>query len=263
MICLLNDNHLRLADPRPMNASLRLPMGDSMFRSVVLSVLFATFLAGAADAYELTPLERTVSPAGRDASTTFRLDNKEAKPVAVELSIFSRAMAEDGSDILTPADNDFVVYPQQVIVMPGQSQTVKVNFVGTPPSGIEAAYRLVADQLPVDMDKKQTDKGGAMAVLVRYMASLYVQPQGVKPSIAVLASEVTSGGRLKVTLENSGSSHALLNDIQLRVGDKVLEGPQLEGLLGQNLLAGVKRDFFIVAPEGVARTPEVKLLKRQ
>lgn len=234
-----------------------------MYRPIAFALFLAATLASATHAYELTPLERTVSPTGRDASTTFRLDNKEAKPVAVELSVFSRAMAEDGSDILTPADNDFVIYPQQAIVMPGQSQTVKVNFVGTPPSGIEAAYRLVADQLPVDMDKKQTDRGGAMAVLVRYMASLYVQPEGVKPSVAVLGSGVTGGGRLRVTLENSGSSHALLTDIQLRVGDKVLEGPQLEGLLGQNLLPGVKRDFFIVAPEGIAKAPEVQLLKKQ
>jgi fimbrial chaperone protein len=216
-----------------------------------------------AQAYELTPLERTVSPAGRNAVTTFRLENKDSKPVAVELSMFSRTMTDDGSDILTPAENDFVVYPQQAIVMPGEAQTIKVSFVGTPPSGVEAAYRLVADQLPVDMDKKQADKGGAMAVLVRYVASLYVQPDGVKPSVVVKAAELTAGGRLRLVLENSGTSHALLNDIQLRVGDKVLEGPQLEGLLGQNLLAGVKREFFIVAPDGTAKVPDVKLMKKQ
>lgn len=55
-----------------------------------------------------------------------------------------------------------------------------------------------------------------------------------------------------VTLENKGNIHHILNQhtLELKVGDKTYEfgKNQLEGLFGQNLLAGKKRNFRLKTP---------------
>jgi len=59
-------------------------------------------MAAPAYAFKLTPIEAEFGP-GRLASQTFKVGNGGTLPVAIELSVHARAMADNGDDILAPA----------------------------------------------------------------------------------------------------------------------------------------------------------------
>lgn len=230
-------------------------------RSLLMMCAVLLGLASTAAAFEMTPLELTVAPQGSAAAGNFRLENTGSEPIAVEVSVFARQMTAEGADLLSAAGNDFQVFPQQVVVMPGETQTIKVRYVGPPVEGTEKAYRLVAEQLPIDVGQAAGDKGGAMNLLVRYVASLYVLPAGAAPAVTVVAAEPASRDRMKIVLANSGSSHALLTNIKVDAGGFEIAGDRLAGLIGENLLAGVTRTFYIAWPKELAQKPvQLRLL---
>ena len=230
----------------------------------ILSLVSLLILATAvpAFAFEMTPLELSLDSAGRESAGSFRIVNIDARPIAVEVSVYSREMTEEGADILYPADDDFIVYPPQMIVMPGQTQTLRVQYVGDPVDGVERAYRLIAEQLPIDLGNEQDRDGGSISLLVRYVASLYVGPPSASPALRVIVAEPAPRDRMRIVLANEGTGHALLTNLALRVGGRELAGDAIEGLLGENILAGVTRSFFIPWPEGVAKQPQALELVR-
>src|ERR1043165_1546619 len=109
---------------------------------LLLPALF--FLAiPSTQAFKLTPITMEFGTAGRGANQAFRVENESSNTVAVQISMLSRQMGLDGSETNTPADDDFVVYPPQVLLKPRQVQTVRVKWVGNPKPEKELAYRIL------------------------------------------------------------------------------------------------------------------------
>lgn len=211
-------------------------------------------LAGVcAHAISFTPIEMDFSPAGRGATQVFRLENTTAEVTAVEMSIKARAMAANGDDQLTDADDQFNVFPAQVVLQPGQVQTVRVQYVGVATLDRERAFRLIAEQLPVDVGQAPQN-GGRMRLLVKYVASVYVVPVNVKAVLSVTDTRiVTEGSRrwLQVTVNNDGGTRKILKDLKVEVAGIMLAGEQLKGMEGENVLARTTRVFRVPAPAGL------------
>ena len=233
-----------------------------MFRLLLALCLSILVAVTPAFAFEMTPLDLNLEPAGREASGRFRILNVDAKPIAIQVGVFTREMTDEGADILRPADDDFIVYPPQMIVKPGKSQTLRVKYVGATVDTVERAYRLIAEQLPIDLGDEPDRDGGSIALLVRYVASIYVGPRSARPALRVIAAKPAPRDRMRVVLANEGTRHALLTNLTLRVGGRELSDDAIAGLLGENILAGVTRSFFIPWPEGVAKQPQTLELVR-
>lgn len=235
-------------------------------RSIRFLILCAAVIAAApAVAFKMSPIVLYFSPAGRDATRSILLENQSDAPEAIELAIHARDMTLDGDDALTPAEDDFIVTPQQLILMPGQQQTVRVQWLGGAVEK-ERAYRLVAEQLPIDIGDAEHE-GGRVRFLVRYVASLYVAPDGARPSVSVADASIArseSGGVLTFTVTNSGAAHAALSDLVVNVfrdkGDEpivTLGADELGEISGAIVLAERSRRFVIPLaadiPAGPAR----------
>jgi len=206
-----------------------------------------------AQAISFTPIETEFSPSGRGATQVFRLENTQAEPAAVEIGIKERAMARNGDDQLTDAEDQFNVFPAQVVLQPGQVQTIRVQYVGVAALDHERAFRLIAEQLPIDVGQAPQN-GGRMRLLVKYVAAVYVVPTNVKAVLKVgETSLVTEGAKqwLQVSVVNEGSMHKILKDLKLDVGGMTLAGAQLKGMEGENVLARTTRVFRISAPAGL------------
>jgi len=213
-------------------------------------------------AFELVPMSMDFDPAGRGATRTFRLDNAADESVPVQISIVVRKMDLDGKETYTPADDDFAVYPPQAVVAPKQSQAVRVGYLGRADLKEEAAYRIIAEQLPVNLSREQ-GAGGRVNLVLRYLGTIYVVPKGVKPDVVLesVSAEPDQDGKRKlvVVLHNRGNAHTLLGRPQLEVtvtspeGAALppvrLEGDLLKGLTNENMLAGHKRRFVLPWPE--------------
>ncbi len=235
----------------------------------LLAAAFLLFVPAPAEAFKLTPIEMLFAPAGRGATQTFQITNAHNQPIAVEIRIAARDMKLNGEDVLRDAEDSFVVYPAQAIVLPGKSQTVRVQWLGDTAPKRELAFRMIAEQLPIDLDRSPGD-GARLKLLVRYIASLYVAPRGVKAKVVLESAgrKTAPNGeaKLAVVLHNQGTAHSLLRGLTLNVtgqapgGGKVsvaLTAKQLGGMIGQNLLAGRRRVFRLPWPAKLSSGPVV------
>lgn len=209
-------------------------------------------------AFTITPITMEFEPSGRGASRTFRLDNDSDSSVGVEIQILTRVMAQDGTEKNEPATNEFTIFPTQVVLGPKKSQNVRVSWKGAPNPEHELAYRIMAEQLPVNLTANEA-QGARLNLVVRYMGTIYIVPPGAKPDVVVESVTVekcdVADERLIVVLHNKGTAHGLLRDLKLQItsGEKTVElaGDQLKGMANENVLAGSKRRFVIPKPEGI------------
>ena len=200
-------------------------------------------------AFKLTPIEAEFGP-GRLAVQTFKVENSDAQPVAVELSVHSRGMAGNGEDILAPTPEAFTVFPDQIVLQPGESQSVRVQWTGDQVPATEVAYRLMAEQLPITLGNEAANRSG-LKLMVKYLAALYVRPADPAAILsATIASDTRDGQKVAVVkVNNVGNAHAVLQAPMLEVsagGSAVSFSPeQREAVHGKNVLAGVERELVL------------------
>ena len=207
------------------------PTATTIGRLVAGAVAFLLLCPTPALAFKLVPFKADFAPAGRGAQQLFRVVNDGPVPVAVQVKMAHRVMKLDGTEDLPSADKDFVVYPQQLVVPAAGSRSVRVQYVGTTVLKQELAYRIVAEQLPVQLDKEKagTNQAG-LQVMVRYLGAVYVVPPGVRAAVKVEragrteATDKKGKPQLEVVVKNSGTAHTLLKDLTVEVKGKAAKG---------------------------------------
>lgn len=217
-------------------------------------------LAGPAHALKMSPFVSTFAPKGSGANQIYRIENDSPEPAAVQVSMARREMDENGREHLIDAEDEFAVFPPQIVLAPGEAKTVRVQWIGDPAPKAELSYRIVVEQLPVELGAPR--KGGQVRLLVRYEGSVYVAPGGVQSALSVVECNPTQAAdgspRLEVAVRNAGTAHAILANakLTLRLEDGrtvVLAGDKLKGLDGENVLAGKLRRFAVPWPDGLGR----------
>ena len=210
-----------------------------------------------AHAFKLSPIVMDFAPSGREANQSFRVENDSEQRVAIQISMLKRDMELDGKEINSDGDNDFIVHPTQILLEPKSTQTIRIKWIGERNSDKELAYRIVAEQLPVNLTKeKQT--GAKIDILVRYLGSVYIVPKGAKSEVvldSISEQQANETNQLIMVLHNRGSTHTVLRDLRFKfqAGGKTIElGPEeLKGIAGENILAGKKRQFTLPRPVGL------------
>ncbi|MBN2655883.1 MAG: molecular chaperone [Spirochaetales bacterium] len=207
--------------------------------------------------FQLTPISAELTPTGSGSIQNFKVLNNTGEIIAVQLSMHTRSTMVTGEEINEPADHLFIVYPAQIILKPGDEQIVRVQWKGETELAVERPFRIIAEQLPVDFSQESSVTGG-LKIMFRYIGSVYVGDKIMKSDVKVDKVERRTGlsgqDELSVTLYNSGTAHAILDNLKLNLTDsngnilKTLEGESLDGIEGENILAGEKREFALNIP---------------
>lgn len=193
----------------------------------------------------------SIAPSGANAVMTYKVTNESDQQTAVAIKVATRVIDTAGVETNQPADKLFLVFPARVVLKPNSSQNVKVQYRGTSAITSEQAYRVIAEQLPVDFTKS-TSSG--VNILLTYVAALYVTPKNAEPKLVFdKAIGVNDDGRvgLSVTVKNAGTKHALLSSPVLKITQSGNSAPfEFFGDLtaaidGQNILALSDRTFFV------------------
>ncbi|HDQ14681.1 MAG TPA: molecular chaperone [Sediminispirochaeta sp.] len=209
--------------------------------------------------FSFEPISRTFSPEGRGAIQTFRLTNDGDDYIAVRLRMYSREMDIDGNETREAVPELFTIYPNQVVLKPRSVQTVRIKWNGAADMDREQCYRLLVEQLPVDFAQNSQETSG-LKIMFRYLGSIYVSPPGTEAEIVVEEASVveTKGAKeLEIIFSNRGTRHAILNglilDLQVEGSGSMdthrLQGKELEGVIGENILPGSRRHFSIPLPD--------------
>lgn len=228
---------------------------------LILAFLFLLLVrVNPALAFQLRPMSQVFAPIGTDAMRSYEIINDQDERIAVEVSVLERSMNLNGEETYTPADDDFLIYPAQMILEPGVTQVVQVRWLGDPAPEEELAFRLSAEQLPINLlDPNQPlpeQSIGHMQILLRYLGSLYVRPEGANAivNIVSITPHIDEQGNHAVELifSNTGNASAKLRDLRLTLmaqGQSVTLSPdQVEAVAGSTILAGHDRRYVLPWP---------------
>ncbi|NLD94640.1 MAG: hypothetical protein GX639_18445 [Fibrobacter sp.] len=194
--------------------------------------LSATVFGG----YSLNPLVTIldISKKQTSAEVVVKFEGEVKTPVAVELKVMGREVSLDGKKVLFLEDKSaehFIVYPAQIVLMPGDIQRVQIKWVGDSIPSKEMSYGLIAGETPMKIGDEEDKRGKVEARLLirtRYEAAIILRPANVKPNVTVesTASKTDSLGkpRLLLTLHNKGTGLQKLAGMKLRIAPISKEG---------------------------------------
>jgi fimbrial chaperone protein len=224
----------------------------------LLAFTLSLVVTGVGFCFQLTPIVEDFAPSGPDATQTFRVSNTTEQRIAVRVDMLTREMLPDGSEENASASDLFSLFPPRMVLNPGETQALRVRWLGPEAVNTERAFRLRAEQVPVDFGNEE-EQGGRLRILFRYMASVYVVPPDPNPDVRLTGVERTENSDgiegLDLRFENEGNAHTLLHNLSIRLEPRdteaeaaVLQGDDLEGLAEENILAGAERSFFLPIP---------------
>lgn len=212
-------------------------------------------------AFKLDPISRVFEPAGAGATQSYEVINDSAEQIAVELSMAERKISLEGQETTESADDDFLVYPSQIVLPPQGVQSVRVTWLGNPNPEKELAYRIIAEQLPINLNNPEESQAettsGGVKVMFRYIGSVYIRPKNAESKVVlngITHEKGTDGNdRLVITFDNQGTRRAVLSELNLNLTSQgsqlTLKPEQLEGVNNGVILAGNQRRFSIPWPQ--------------
>ena len=216
----------------------------SRYRSFAAFSVLLFLIQGGVAAFTFSPISQEFSTEGKNSSHIFTIKNDSlSERIAVKVSVFKRLMDEEGNESLEPCPGDFLIYPAQSLLNPGDSRSVRIKWQGGPVGRREKAYRIIAEQLPVDFREDELrDDGGGIRFTFRYEGSLYVLTPGAEPDVKLLSMDPVPGEEIirevvrtitrEIPAEEPGEAPKLITEEIIE--QVVEEGPRRLKLLFEN-----------------------------
>ncbi len=225
-------------------------------------------LASPALAYEVTPMRIFLQTDRGQTSATITINNVRDTALPVEILVFRRFVAPDGSQTFEPADEQFIVFPPQVQIEPGQSQAIRIQFAGT--IGAESeAYVVQVTEVPVNRLE-----GTGIQFTYNFGVAVYLQPARARARLAVGKAALVDGA-LHFELVNSGNDYGFLTGqaLEYRIGaNRVTLSPDdLGGIVSNPIVPPHSARQFVlpIAPAADGAAPasgapvEIRLLRNE
>lgn len=214
-----------------------------MKRNISILIL-SVFYSLNSYAFKFSPMSTTIGVKENTNSTLFYLENDSDQPIAVTATLLKREMNLEGVESNSKIGEELTIYPSQLIIPANEKRSVKVTWIGKNLPKTELSYRLVAEQLPIDIEKDKKKKA-SIKVLLRYVAALYINAEDYASEVSFKKLEVTDK-QVSFTIGNIGKAHQVLSNLELKVLGKktlVFNGEELKNMTGENVLAESERVF--------------------
>ncbi|HKP98461.1 MAG TPA: hypothetical protein VJ385_22210 [Fibrobacteria bacterium] len=216
-----------------------------------------------------------LSDAGGDAKTQGPVPNDEKNaPKPIEITISARELTLEGKVIYPSSQgaDDFVVYPSQFILYPGDVKKVQVQWVGAKVPDKEMSFGFISTQLPLNLEPKEKPKVpvGKVEMVTRYEGIIVVRPANIRPLVVVdtaYARHDSTGTLMVVILNNKGTGMQSLKNIDFGIapldqGGKIKFNERIKisskltsAAANQSLMAGFRRKVEIPWPAGLQVGP--------
>lgn len=202
-----------------------------------------------ASAFKFSPMSLTITPANNERSAMVYLENDSNAPIAIQMSVAKRLMDKSGKEENPEETDDVDLYPSQLIIPAFEKKSVKVSWIGKELGLSEKAFRIIAEQLPIELDSKINKKKGNVKILLRYVGALYISPIKTQSSVNLLKFSLKEN-KLNFVFENKGTKHQVLGNLKLTFSkekQKTIEmkSIELKNFSGENILANSEREFIL------------------
>jgi len=157
-----------------------------------LRSLFAVFLGVAltvtAGASRVSPMIVELEPVGRDSIARIDLVNDGLRDLPYEVQMMRGAISPEGQLQLSPADEEFVVFPAQAIVESNSQQVFRIQYVGDGAREKSEIFYMAIRQIPVGFEDGVTQ----VQMVVNYNVLVNVVPDGSEPKATVRSAAVST-----------------------------------------------------------------------
>lgn len=222
----------------------------------LITLFFFSLMSFTTLAFRLDPMSAGIELKDGQTYFNFIIANETNQPLPVQITLYERGMKDNGEDDLKETE-EITAFPDQIIIPAEQKRSVKVTWVGqTKNLKTEKAFRFVAEQLPLDMKKNKAEKSAGIKMLLKYIASFYVNPEGTESRVSCIRAEKINSD-VKIECENTGSKHQILTFKNLDLEDGItkieFDKAELKKVNGENILANTKRTILIPGKEGLSK----------
>lgn len=213
----------------------------------ILIIFLCLFFSSNSFAFKFSPMSASIGVKGSDSSSLFYLENDSNQPIAIQVSLAKREMDINGVETNSKIGDELNVYPTQLIIPANEKRSVKVYWSGKEIPLKEMAYRLIAEQLPIDLEKNKNKKA-SIKVLLRYVAALYVKAEDYSSEVSIKEIK-TFDKKISIEVQNAGKKHQVLANLNLKFLDEkkhkeiLFKSEELKGMSGENVLANSSRIF--------------------
>lgn len=224
-----------------------------LFRILAVALLTLPLFPQTVRAFDITPTVSVIELPGNASGVTLVVRNPRNVDLPITTEVLERFVQEDGEERYESADDLFLVFPPQAIVPAGGAQSLRVQWLGTPPQA-SRSFTLFASEIPVDLSGAG---GSQLQTILRMGASVHVAAAGAKPKPVLAATKQGDNG-VSVTLANEGDRFFYIDSVTLDFAGKRLSGMELANTAGRTLVPpGARRTFRVAGMQG-APTLEAK-----
>lgn len=211
----------------------------------------------AAEAASVSPMIVEVEPLGSGSVARIELSNPGDETFPVEVQMFRGEISETGELSLIPADEDFLVFPPQMVVPAKSQQIFRVQYIGEPELATSQIYYMQIRQIPVEIAPGQSQ----VQVVVNFNVLVNVVPDGVRaePVVESAMPGMKDGVHgIEVRVANAGNRYFTAASFPWEISGRTADGTEvsfrrnpedLARLIGVGVVAPGKARVFFVPTE--------------
>ncbi|GAB5352542.1 hypothetical protein TMRH483_01130 [Qipengyuania sp. 483] len=204
-------------------------MGSFIRQGLKILAGFALILHPAVgQAAKISPMIVELKPAGQNSIARVEMTNDSLRDIPFEAIVMRGVITEDGELQMTPAEDQFLVFPAQAIVEGNSQQVFRVQYVGEPELPQSEIYYLALRQVPVEFEGEASQ----VQIVVNYNVLINVVPDGTAPLPAVAevspATQDEKNG-LKLLVRNDGNRYFMAGLSDWVVTGVTSDGAPYEG----------------------------------
>ncbi len=185
----------------------------------------ALFFSAAASALSVEPIVIEMTPIGQRSTAAISVTNERARATTVEVSVNTLTVPTTGEPQLEPiAGDEFLVFPPQAIIGPGETQVFRVRWVGDPEVNVSQLYMFTTSELPIDLE----NPAGVETVQILYSINslVIIQPMEGAPRLSTADVRRAVRGEepgVELTVRNDSNMHGYLSMAHV---DLVIDEPE-------------------------------------
>jgi P pilus assembly chaperone PapD len=221
-----------------------------------LKLLFYFFIGGCSSqtqGLEVSPLVHEMNTSGRGTSSRIIVRNPSDTAMPLVMEVQRIFFKPDGSYDLSSTEEELFVFPPAVLLGPGSSQAVRLQWMGKSKLTHSRSYFISLSQPDISLPR---EKANGVRLSLTFNALVHIASLGTKPLLQVQTIKPMhdkSGDVLQANIFNAGQRYGYISDYKLNI---TVDGKLLVTLKPGELRQRGKDVFF---PPGSKRTVLIPL----
>lgn len=200
-----------------------------MLKKFLIAFLAALmgFAPSVLNAARVTPMIVELEPTGGRSVARIELSNPGQSDFPVEVQMYRGVITEEGELQLTPADEEFLLFPAQIVVPSTSQQVFRVQYIGEPELAKSEVFYMKIKQIPLPIPANQSK----VQVVVNFNVLINVVPDGVSPEpfVETIRSAEREGvPGIEVRVSNRGTRFFLAGTLPWQISGETQSGETFE-----------------------------------